>query len=347
VTAVELLAPGDATHNNERWYELRRQGITASEIAAVLGISRWESPFSLYWRKANDWRSDDNQFTSAGRHLEDAIADWWMASQDPLENMQMARAGLYAHPERPWQLATPDRLLHPTCACCADGMCSCGLYGNCADCRNTGLGGPTYALLECKWVAYSWDGWGEPGTSDIPVYYRAQCLWQLDVLGVDEVHVAALGPGGFRAYRVERDEADLEVMRKAGAEFHRRLTEGDPPDLDSHSATLDALKRLYPGVGEGDVEVPRDLAILYRCARDDRKTAEERIALHEAQIRTALGETYARAVHDGQTVASRSVFEQHRIDTKRLRAEHPDIAAEFTTTTTVDRLNPGRSRDDA
>lgn len=325
MTAVELLPPGEAVHGNDRWYELRRQGITASEIAVVMGISPYDSPFNLYWSKVNDWRWEGNQLTSVGRHLEDAIAEWWAHEHaDLLGDPPFMRAGLYAHPDRPWQMATPDRKIRF---------------------RVPGGGRMvTHGLLECKWVAYSWDGWGEPGTDEVPVYYRAQALWQLDVLGVDEVHFAALGPGGFRSYVVRRDEGDLVLMRKAAEDFVRRLTEGDPPDLDSHTATLGALKRLHPEVGEGDVEVPSELAVEYLFARLNRKDAEVRIAECEARIRDALGSTYARAVHDGRTLASRSVFETSRIDSKRLRAERPEIAAEYTTTTTVDKLTPGMTK---
>jgi putative phage-type endonuclease len=326
LTAVELLPPAEAVHGNDRWYEVRRAGVTASEIAIVLGISPYGSPFSLFWQKVNDWRDDGNEFTSAGRHLEDAIADWWMAECDPLENLVAARAGLYAHPDRPWQLATPDRLLYgSTCVCGAEGdvLCSCMFED-----------GPLLALLECKWVAYSWDGWGEPGTDDVPVYYRAQGLWQLDVLGVDEVHFAVLGPGGFRAYLVRRDEADLEVMRAAGLEFQHRLVDGNPPDLDGHSATISALRKLHPSVGEGDVEVSVGLAEHYRELREDRKRAEEGIAECEAEIRAALGSEFNRAVCNGKLVASRSVYDQSG-DSAELTALEDDWPV-------VDRLNPGR-----
>lgn len=325
VSAVELLPPGCGP-GDDRWHELRRQGVTASEIAAVMGISPWESPFSCYWRKTNGWQWEGNELTETGRHLESAIAVWWELEHadaaDPI--LHIRDAGLYAHPDRPWEIATPDRLVYGV----VPGRPGVFRFDS---------------LLECKWVAYSWDGWGDPGTDSIPVYYRAQCLWQADVMGVDEVHVAALGPGGFRAYVVRRDEDDLALMRKAGEDFHRRLTEGDPPPLDSHSATLTTLKRLHPTVGEGDVEVSADLADRYRHARVEKKSIEEYIDLCEAEIRAALGGTYARAVWDGRTVASRSVFEQRRIDVERLRRERPDVAAEYTVTTTVDRLNPGRS----
>lgn len=341
MTAVELLPPGTGPHD-ERWHELRRQGVTASEIAAVMGLSKWDSPFNLYWSKVNDWRWDGNEETAVGSHLEPAIADWWVAEHDPLENLVAASAGLYAHPERPWQLATPDRLLCMPCDNCdGTGWDSTKHFAEhpaeahqCGYCGGTGLG-KLVALLECKWVAYSWDGWGEPGTDEIPVYYRAQALWQADVLGVDEVHVAALGPGGFRACVVRRDEADLKVMREAGEAFHKRLITGDPPGLDSHTATLDALQRLHPGIGAGDVQVPVELAERYRIARADRKDAEERINRCEAEIRAALGSDSNRAMCGKKLVASRSIYRQSG-DTAELTSLEDDWPV-------VDRLNPGRA----
>jgi putative phage-type endonuclease len=334
MTAVELLPPGEATPDNERWHELRRAGITASEIAAVMGISPWESPFSCYWRKVCGWRTDDSDIMSTGRRLEGAIADWWATQNGPY--LIVHEAGLYAHSDRPWQLATPDRLI-------CDPQMHDNPFPDDPSYEHRHADEDVIALLEVKWLAYSWDGWGEPGTDQIPVYYRAQALWQLDVMGVDEVYIAALGPGGFRAYGpIVRDEDDLQVMRKAGEEFARRLAEQDPPPLDGHSGTLAALKRLHPSVGEGAVEVASQLATDYAMARLARKTAEDGIAICEAQLRATLGSTYARATYDGKLVASRSVFEQGRIDGARLRAELPEIAAAYTTKTTVDRLNPGR-----
>jgi putative phage-type endonuclease len=339
LTAAELLPPSEAIHGNEAWMELRRTGVTASEIAVVMGLSPYDSPFNLYWSKLNDWRWEGNEYTGVGRHLEDAIADWWIVEHDPIENLVMRPAGLYAHPDRPWQLATPDRLLHlDQCVCGAMGDVLCSCLPN---------DGPLLALLECKWVAYSWDGWGEPGTDDIPIHYRAQGLWQLDVLGVDEVHFAALGPGGFRSYLVRRDETDLAVMRATGEEFVRRLREQDPPPLDSHTATLGALKRLHPEVGEGDVEAPLDLATDYWETRKEKARAEEELKAIEAELRELLGSTYARVVNNGRPVASRSVFEVERLDVKRLRAELPEVAAQYLTKTVTDKLTPGRVKPDA
>ncbi|WP_432050278.1 YqaJ viral recombinase family protein [Verrucosispora sp. NA02020] len=308
---VELLPAAQARPGNPEWHKLRREGVSASEIAAVLGISPWDSPFSLYWQKVNGWETPDNEYMSNGRRVEPVVAEWWADENDPHENLAVVRAGLYAHPERPWQLATPDRLIRMACPeCDGDGAyASPGgrLTFECPDCE--GRGGPVVSVLECKWTG-TWDGWGEPGTTDIPVYYRGQLLWQIDVLGVDEGHLAMLGPGGFRAFGpIRRDEADLNVMREAARRFLARIDAGDPPDVDEHSATLATVKRLHPDLVDEQAEITAATAAGYRRARALKKHAERLCAAFEARLRTEMGAARV-AVHDGVKVASRSVFER-------------------------------------
>jgi putative phage-type endonuclease len=335
-----VIPPGAATPENPAWHEARRAGVSASEIAAVLGISPWESPFSLYWRKVNGWEVDETEEMSTGRYAEPAIAAWAADTIDPNENLAFATAGLYASVERPWQLATPDRLVCEPCMHCG-GAGVLGEFGSgvtkCS-CYPMGVG-PPLAVLECKWTG-RWDGWGEPETDDIPVYYRTQVLQQCDVLDVEDWYMPVLGPGGFRLYRGRRDPKDIRVMRAAGATFARRLAAQDAPDIDSHTATVDTQKRLH-SLGEGDIEVPVELAEGYRRARALRSRIEKRVDGYEARIRELLGNEYARAVCGvnakgaPRLVASRSIYEQST-DQAELTALEGDWPV-------VDRLNPGRA----
>ncbi|MEW2474641.1 YqaJ viral recombinase family protein [Micromonospora gifhornensis] len=344
MSAVELLPADQARPGNPEWHKLRREGISASEIAAVLGLSPWDSPFSLYWRKVNGWDTPDNEYMSNGRRVEPVVAEWWADENDPHENLAVVRAGLYAHPERPWQLATPDRLIYQACPGCdgsgiiLDPAIGEGMCWDCRDRDDTPL-----AVLECKWTG-SWDGWGDPGTDDIPVYYRAQLLWQIDVLGVDEGHLAMLGPGGFRAYGpIRRDEKDLTVMREAARRLLARIDAGDPPDVDEHSATLATVKRLHPDLVDDEAEISAATAAGYRRARALKKAAERLCASFEARLRTEMGAARV-AVHDGVKVASRSIYDTTRIDTTRLRADHPEVAEAYAATSTTDRLTPARAK---
>ncbi len=327
MTAVEVLPPGAP---EEKWLAARREGIGASEIAAVLGLSPWESPFSLYHRKANGWEMSDAEHLEAGRRAEGMIADWFADRADPNENLAVLPAGLYAHPERPWQLATPDRLVSLACDCPPVTHCQRCIWPD------------PVAVLECK-HPYSWDGFGDDGTDDVPVYYRAQVLWQLDVLGVEKGYLAAYAQHQLRIYTIRRDEKDLEVMREAGRRFMRRLEVGDPPDIDEHTATIATLKRLHPSLEDGDVEADVQFAEAYQRARAAAARGEALVKRFEARIRQMLGNK-RRLMCGTKLVASRSVYDTERVAVKRLREEQPSVAEAYVATSTTDRLNPGRSK---
>jgi putative phage-type endonuclease len=330
-TAVRIL-PADAPR--DAWLTARRAGIGASEIAAVLSISPWDSPFSLHWRKRQGWEVEANDEMRTGTLVEPVVADWWATECDRLGNLVVDHAGLYAAQDRPWQLATPDRLVYPVCPDCdGDGLLG-DLHAGLDPCTCTPTGcGRLAAVLECKWTG-SWDGWGEPDTDDIPVYYRTQVLWQCDVMDVQDWYLAVLGPGGFRAYHGHRDERDLVLMREAGRRFMDDLAADRAPDLDGHAATIATLRQLHPSIRDVDVDVPVALAEGYRRARALRRRAEKLVDGYESRIRAAIGDG-RRAMCAGRLVASRSIYDQS--------GDGAELAALDGDWPTVDRLNPGRS----
>lgn len=304
-----LVLPHGAPESD--WLAARRKGIGASEIAAVMGISPYDSPFSLWWRKHNGWDADVNDEMRVGKFLEPTVADWFAEFGDPNENLTFTPAGLYAHPDRPWQMATPDRLIYMDVAC---DTCSGGTLNinddYCPDCFG-GCNARLVALLECKWVAASWDGWGAEGTDEVPVHYRAQCLWQMDVMGVDEVFLCVLGPGGFRVYRIRRDERDLVAMREAGRRFMESLANGNVPDVDDHAATLPILRRLHADIEDREQEIPADIAEGWLRAKDFAAKAKRVEAKYGAKLRAHLG-TASKATLGGEVFAARTAADQLR-----------------------------------
>lgn len=293
-----LILPHDA--DREEWLKRRREGIGASEIAAVMGISPYDSPFSLWWRKRMGWEIEPDAVMSTGTFLEPTIADWFAENGDPREHLAIHEAGLYASALRPWQLATPDRLL-----------CDPQMH----DDPFPQLERPDWeyhhpddqilGLLECKWVAYSWDGWGEEKTAEVPTHYRAQALWQLDVMGVDEVFICALGPGGFRVYRVPRDEKDLRAMRESGRRFMDSLDECQPPNVDDHAATLPMIRRIHSVIEDREQEIPESIATGWLRSKRFKALAEKVEKRYAAMLRAHLG-TAKTAICDGRAIAARS-----------------------------------------
>jgi putative phage-type endonuclease len=278
------------------WLEARRRGITASEIAVVMGLSPWDSPYALYHRKTGDLPGqDDNLEMALGRHLESFVAEQF-GQRHPFGQVGDGRQ-LFAHPDRPWQLATPDRLLTEP------GRLPRLPYPDTA-----------IAVLECK-TSSSYDGWGEDGSDVIPVHYRCQVLWQMDVLGVQAGFVACLflHSRQLRVYELTMDaeaEADLKLMRDTAQCFLGDIRDGRPPGIDWRPATSAALKHIHPMLDPHvTMTIPGRLTRWYRAALRDLKDAERRRALHENRIRDILGTGRYANSPDGLPVARRDVYD--------------------------------------
>jgi putative phage-type endonuclease len=275
-----ILSPGV---DRNAWLKARRAGIGASEIAAVLGISPWESPFSLWWRKVEGWDFEASPAMEWGNRLEDAIA-FKYGNEHP--DYELGDGELEHHPIHEWMLATPDRYIWDT------GRDILDVSG----------------LLELK-TAHSGDGWGEPGTSDVPVHYRAQVLWQMAVVGVGWADMAVLiGGSDYREYTVLRDEKDIAVMVEAGRRFMARIEAGDPPPIDDHHATLSTLKRLHPDLDDEVATVDDDVAAGYLRAVRMCRIAERAKDRYEIALRAQMGRA-KRAASTAGHVATRTVSE--------------------------------------
>jgi putative phage-type endonuclease len=303
------------TASEAEWLAARRQGVTASEIAVLMGLSPWDSPYALYHRKRGELPGqEDNMAMAIGRHFEDFVAGQFAELHPELYVHGDGRA-LWKHADRPWQMATPDRRVTElvdsgSCTCGADSMPGYGHERHC------GLElGDDIAVLECK-TDGGFDGWGEDGTDEIPVHYRCQVLWQMDVLGVTTGFVACLfmNRRQLRVYELTMDDsaqADLKVMRSAARRFLERIDHGDAPGVDWRPATTGALKHLHPDVQDTDVPISSQLAGWYMAACRNLKAAEHKRDAYANRIRAVLGNGHRAFDPDrnGQVIARRDVYD--------------------------------------
>lgn len=307
MTAVML---GHYTPGSEEWLDARRSRLGGSEIAAVLGLSPYESRFSLWHRKKG----------AAGQQPEKPEMEWGKR----LEPVVLAKfieghpgewspaPGSYVHAARSWQVASPDALLN--------------LHGHPAE------------LAEVKTSPYG-DGWGEPFTDEIPVYYRAQCLWYADTLGVDTIHVAVLiGGCDYREYLLTVDataEADIAVLRSEGERFIADLADDRRPDIDAHPATHQVVRALHPEIEPEDVEVDAEVAGEYLAAVMAEREAKTDKQLRAARVLDAMGRARNGCV-DGVRFAYRTARDPGTPylapDRKRLaQLTHPQTIREAST----------------
>ena len=261
------------------WHAARAHGIGGSEIAAVLGLSPHESRFSLWHRKKNMIAP-----------VEETDVMYWGKLHEPTICNEFARrhpewdvrpSPTYAAAGHPSEIANPDRLILDS------------------EWR-------TVAIVEAK-TARDDEGWGEEGTDQIPVHYRAQCLWYLMVLGVPVCHVAVLIAGAdYREYVVEYDPADALKMREAAAEFMRTLAADERPPIDGHTATYQTIRELPDGMDDVDVEIETALRDRFHQAQDAFWLAEDELTACKGELLDAI-DTGRRAVCETKRVATRTV----------------------------------------
>lgn len=255
------------------WHAARSNGIGGSEIAAVVGLSPYESRFSLWHRKKGlIGPVEESEEMYWGKEHEPAICRRFAREHPELE---LSLAPTYAHPDRPWQIANPDRHAGPD-------------------------------LLEAK-TSRDAEGWGEEGTAQIPVHYRAQCLHYMDVTGARRCWVAVLIAGSeYREYVVDYDEDEAQLLREAGARFMDDLARDNRPDIDGHSATYQAIREIPDGLDPVDVEITTALRDRFYAAQDAFWTAEDELTACKGELLDAIG-TGQRAVCERQRIATRTV----------------------------------------
>ncbi|MFJ2000310.1 YqaJ viral recombinase family nuclease [Streptomyces chartreusis] len=268
----------------DAWHAARANGIGGSEIAAVVGLSPYESRFSLWHRKKG-----------VIGPVEESEEMYWGKEHEPAICRRFARehpewfvrgAFTYAHPDRPWQIANPDRNLWPTDSHIDDRIPA--------------------AVLEAK-TARDDTGWGKDGSDDIPVHYRSQALWYMDVTGARRAFVAVLIAGSeYREYTVDFDEAEAQLLRDAGARFMDDLARGNRPDIDGHSATYQAIREIPDGLDPVDVEIGTALRDRFYAAQDAAWAAEDELTACKGELLDAIG-TGQRAVCERQRIATRTV----------------------------------------
>lgn len=265
------------------WHAARRHGLGGSEVAAAMGLSPWESPFSLWHRKRGEIGDiEDTPSMEWGRRLEDVVVAKFVEMHPELV---VARSGTWCHEDRPWQIATPDRLLYGAAA----------FLG-----RSTPV-----EVLEVK-TAHDADGWGEDGTDEIPVYYRVQILWYLDTFDLPRAHVAVLiGGSDYREYVVDYDADEAKALRAAARLFLDSIAADDRPDIDAHGQTYQAIRELHPDIDETvDVELSDEHAERYVRARAALKAAEADEQEARSIVADVMGDA-RRATWCDHTIARR------------------------------------------
>jgi putative phage-type endonuclease len=258
------------------WLARRRQSIGASEVAAILGLSPWESAYSLWAKKVyGDDAGDETEWQRWGNIIEPAICEEY-SRQTGREVVDHGRYAVRYSETCPHLSATLDREVIGRDK--GDGP-------GCMDAKNVS------AFKASDWQ----DG--------APLVYQVQVQAQMEVTGYRWGSLACLlGGNTFRWCDVERNESFIEMMRRKVAEFWKLVEQKTPPPVDGSLSTAEVLKRLYPKDSGESIELPREAAdwsAQYEQAQAEIKAAEERKREAQSKLIEAIGAATVGVLPDG------------------------------------------------
>lgn len=319
-----ILPAADYQRDRRLWLKARRLGLGASETAAVLGLSKWATPLSVYLDKIDESPVLDEAPSIAaqiGTDMEDMVARWTVREWPELGKIGPT-PGLLAHPEHEWMLATLDRLLYK---------------------RGT-TDTPPLGILEVKTTS-RWNyeqNWidGVP-----PGYVQVQVQQQLAVAGLATAWVAcwvrdeAPEKALKEPFRIDADPVVHEqLIQYAGAWWERHIIGRTPPP-----AVIDDAPRMnslhVPNLDADPVIAGEELELEVAAWLDAKRRAKEaaeaikeaEVALKDAMIAV---ESNAIARPDGQLLVTwKRNRDGQTFDKKAFGADHPDLLEQYTTTT--------------
>lgn len=263
------------TPGSPEWAKL----ITASKVAAILGVSPWESPRSVWHLMHGDLpREESTEVQRRGHYLEPAILAWWRDQHGVLDGeFKVQPEYLLGN----WAAATPDMVTHVEA------------YNH------------ENVLVEAKSTADDGD-WGDPGTDEIPDYYLVQVYWQMHVSGIHRCYVPVIGPRlKFAEYVVDYEPTYGQALERTMRKFYDSLAADEPPDLDNTVATWNAVRKIHKDIDRGaSVELTEAEARLLVVENDIAKTTEPRLRGARSAVVDRMGRAQY-ATYQGVRIARR------------------------------------------
>ena len=180
------------------------------------------------------------------------------------------------------------------------------------------------AGLECK-TTFSLDLKQFNGV-EFPVQYYAQCVHYLAVTGADRWYLAVLAYGrGFFTFVLERDQAEIDALMAAEADFWKLVEQDTPPDADGSEATSAALREVYPISEQTTADLfGRDTVLReYMRLKEDKKVLDTRIGEIENTIKADMGE--AESGLCGSFYISWKSQNRQTFQAKEFAKDHPSI----------------------
>ena len=300
-----VIRPKDRTE----WLKYRESGIGSSEVATIVGLNPWETPYQLWRRKLGmDAPKQENFAMRAGHYLEDAVSRFFADETGAHIIQRSAIDWMAVDDERPYMRVSPDRT-----------------YWEGGARHNE----ENKAILECKTTQMSIDA------DDLPKHWFCQVMYQCGVARIERASLAWLCSGREFGYKKLAFVPDfynwlVEEVERFWTDNIQGRQEPDPTNVQ------DVLLKYNRHTDGKVVEVGEDIYAAYKALKEIKEelsAIEERKTALEERLKLCFGDAEAIS-YGGQTIATwKAPKAGSRFDDKAFAAAHPEMVSEFTVQT--------------
>ena len=273
--------------------EARKKGIGGSDAGAILGVSPWKTPLQVYMDKVGATDPiQDNDSMFWGRTLEPVIRQRYA---DVTNRKVVVPDTLITHPKFEFMIGNLD--------------------GITSDNR----------VLEIK-TARSAEGWGEPGSNEIPDSYMIQVQHYMLITAIPVADVAVLiGGSDFRIYEIPAEPELMELMIEKETGFWSRVINRDPPEPITYQDML-----LKYGRASKESRVQADAVAMAAVARLKEIKA---IAKEEDELKTVIMAAFRESdtlMDNNKVLATwKAGNGSKRFNAKLFEAENPELYKKY------------------
>lgn len=288
-SAYEVI--GNATRDRRAWLRARRDGLGASDAAAILGVSPWASALEVYAEKVTTEVRDEDPsvYATWGRILEPHLISKFAEET----GRAVRREGRLLRSRRhPWQMTTLD-----------------------ARQRKRPNGPP--GLVEVKTTKFHWDRVPED------IWAQVQHQFAVTRMRYGSIVVFNRTTCETAIVDVQPDPDYIGELTEIEAEFWSNLERGIPPEPDGSESAARSLRKLYPKNEPGkEIMLDTDLidvGLALESAKQSKKGIEGEIREYESKLVSAIGDAEIGLLPDGTAYTYRL----------QKRAEYKAKATEF------------------
>lgn len=314
------VTPLPVTANRAEWLEQRRDGIGSSDASVIMGMSNWESPYSLWEQKTGRAPLDPpvdkttEELREWGNRLEPVILT---ATAERLGVTITKPEQAWANTKRPWQRANLDGHVDGTETFCEFKTAT-------------------------AYQSHNWDG-QIPDHAEIQVHHTGLVTgWR------DAIVAGLIGGSHLSIHRITLNENILDMMQAAEEKFWHHVETDTEPDVDWHTRTRESLLTEWrqtrkTGVEEVDHDEAKKWVDQYQQAKQAEDEAKKlKAEAHNKLLKMLNGHDQ---IATGDTTWAK--VRRGQIDKKRLEADHPNIyqsalvTREVLDTTLLKETHPG------